>query len=233
MGVADLLKRRLASRLAQSKAAELQAAEARKTPAMRQHEYAVARKSILGDLSSLPPTAIQECVTNEKATRRKKRLELVNKALQSCSKHEKEAARLRGDMDEVENMRCAKHVYLANDPDAPPELRDNPPPGFKTATREQLEAMGLSEKLLRTEKSNFRAAVYVKDTAVWGPDPRPEAIVAFRGSTPAEEDWHNNFNQDSNQDAEYYRRAVQIGNALAGSASSVHVVGHSLEAWYG
>lgn len=228
MALADYLKRSLASRLAQSKAGELQAEEARKTPVMRQHEYAVARKSILGDLSSMPTTVIQECVTNEKAARRKQRLELVNRTLQSCPKHAKEAARLRGDMDEVENMRCAKHVYLANDPDAPPELRDNPPPGFRKATREELNELGLKEGLLTPAHSNFRAAVYIKDEAVWGVDQKPNAVLAFRGSTSAEEDWQNNFNQDSDREAEYYRNAVQIGNRLASHTASIHIVGHSL-----
>jgi len=226
--MADALKGKLTSSLAKGKAKELQEAAARKTDAIRQYEYVVARRSILGDLSSLPISATQECIVNTKAARRKERLRLVNEEMVACPEHGTEAARLRKDMDEVENMRCAKHVYLANDPDAPVELRDNPPPGFKKATAEQMEKMGLNEKMLNPEKSNFKAAAYIKDPAVWGSDPKPEAVVAFRGSTPADEDWQNNFNQDANKDAPYYRNAVQIGNALAAMDASIHIVGHSL-----
>lgn len=226
--LADVVKRKLAPNLARSKAKALQEASARKTNEMRQYEYAVARDSILGDLSSLPVSATQECITNAKAARRKERLALVNSQMVACPRHAAEAARLRKDMDEVENMRCAKHVYLANDPDAPAELRDNPPPGFLKPTPEQLKHMGLNKNMLHAEESNFRAAVYVKDPAVWGPNPKPGYVLAFRGSTPADEDWRNNFNQDANQEAPYYENAVQIGNALAGMHADVHIVGHSL-----
>lgn len=228
MSIDDLFKRPLSSWLASMKAGELQEAEKRKTPAMRQHEYAVARKSILGQFSSQPISLSQECMRDEKAARRKQRLDLVNRALVACPEHGKQAARLRQDMDEVENMRCAKHVYLANDPNAPVDLRDNPPPGFLKATPEQVEAMGLDEKTLAPRGSNFKAAVYIKDTAVWGPNPKPGAILAFRGSTTADEDWKNNFAQDANAESSYYDRAVKIGNALAKNHADVQLVGHSL-----
>lgn len=228
MGFSDPIKRALSGRLSRTKSEELQGEAARKTDAMRQHEYAVARKSVLGEFSSGPLTCCYVCITNGKAARRKERLELVNRAIVACPKHAAEAARLRQDMDEVENMRCAKHVYLANDPDAPADLRDYPPLGFREATAAELEAMGVNEKMLRPEKSNFRAAVYVKDPAVWGPNPTPGAVIAFRGSTPAEEDWQNNFAQDANSESLYYRNAVTIGNAFAKSGVSVHIVGHSL-----
>ena len=131
-------------------------------------------------------------------------------------------------MDEIENMRCAKHVYLANDPEAPADLRDNPPPGFKKPTAEQLENMGLDEQGLSPKGSSFRAAVYIKDPQVWGPNPNPEAVLAFRGSTPDEEDWKNNFAQDANRDAPFYRNAVEIGNSLAKHNANLQIVGHSL-----
>jgi len=228
MGIADPIKGALSGWLSRKKSRELQEDAARKTNAMRQHEYAVARQSILGEFSSQPLSACYQCVTNAKAARRKERLDLVSRAIVACPKHAAEAVRLRQDMDEVENMRCAKHVYLANDPEAPEYLRDNPPPGFKKATPAQLEAMGLNENLLRPEKSNFRAAVYIKDPAIWGPDPKPGGVIAFRGSTPAEEDWQNNFAQDANKDSAYYRNAVTIGNALAKYGACIHIVGHSL-----
>jgi len=190
---ADTIKGKLAPTLARKKSRALQDAADRKTDEMRQYEYVVARDSVLGELSALPVSATQECISNAKAARRKERLELVNSQV-LCPRHVAEAARLRKDMDEVENMRCAKHVYLADDPYAPPELRDNPPPGFMKPTPEQLEEMGLDGEMLSPKKSNFRAAVYIKDPVVWGANPKPRTVVAFRGSTTAEDDWNNNFN---------------------------------------
>lgn len=214
--------------LAQKQSDTLKAGQALMTPEERQHGYDVARKSMLGELSSLPPSATQECITSAKAQRRKERMELVNKALESCPDCLEEAQRLRGNMDEVENMRCAKHVYIANDQYAPAELRDNPPPGFITATEEDLERMNLSQDMLTPRGSQFRAAVYMKDPAVWGPNPDPAAIIAFRGSTPEKEDWDNNFAQGVDREASYYERAVLIGNKLAESGANVRIVGHSL-----
>jgi hypothetical protein len=228
MGYSDPLKGALSDWLAKKKSRQLQEEAERKTDAMRQHEYDVARRSILGEFSSQPISACYECVRNAKAARRRERLDLVNRVIVSNPELAAVAARLRQDMDEVENMRCAKHVYLANDPDAPEDLRDNPPPGFTKATPEQLEKLGLKKGLLEPRSRQFRAAVYVKDPAVWGANPEPEAILAFRGSTSAEEDWQNNFAQDANRESEYYRKAVQIGNRLAKNHPSVHIVGHSL-----
>jgi hypothetical protein len=228
MAALDYVKGMFAETLASKQAKKIQEEEARKTPAMRQHEYAVARQSILGEFWSLPITGRQRCITDAKAARRQERLDLVNRAIAACPKHAAEAARLRADMDEVENMRCAKHVYLANDPNAPADLRENPPPGFKKATPEQLAAMGLDENMLRPDHSSFRAEVYVKDPAVWGPNPTPEAILSFRGSTADDKNWKNNFAQDCNKQADHYQKAVEIGNRLAARHAPVHLVGHSL-----
>ncbi|MDD5298523.1 MAG: DUF2974 domain-containing protein [Rhodocyclaceae bacterium] len=228
MGLADAIKSQLAPWLAEKQSRELQEGAARKTDAMRQQDYDVARQSMLGEFSSQPISSCQECMANAKAARRKERLDLTKRALATCPDHEGEARRLRQDMDEVENMRCAKQVYLANDPNAPAELRDNPPPGFRKATEEDLAKMGLNDKMLSPERSNFRAAVYMKDPAVWGENAKPAAVVAFRGSTSEKEDWDNNFAQDANREAPYYKNAVQIGNALAFNNANVHIVGHSL-----
>ena len=110
MGYSDLLKRALSGWLSRKKSKELQDEAEGKTPEMRQYEYAVARRSILGKFSSQPLTACQKCITNEKARRRQERLDLVSREIVACPKHAPQAARLRQDMDEVENMRCAKHV---------------------------------------------------------------------------------------------------------------------------
>lgn len=214
---AEDIKAGTLNHLAQKQSDTLKAGQALMTPEERQHGYDVARKSMLGELSSLPKSATQQCITSAKAQRRKERMELVNTALESCPDCLVEAQRLRGNMDEVENMRCAKHVYIANDRDAPAELRDNPPPGFIKATPAQLKKMQISQKMLEPEGSQFRAAVYMKDPAAWGPNPDPEAVIAFRGSTPEKEDWDNNFAQGVDREAPYYERAVQIGNKLGAS----------------
>ncbi len=228
MGLNDQLKSYLASDLAASQAERLRQAQQARTPAMVQHEYDRARRALLAGFASTPATACQPCLANAKAARRKERMELVNRALVACPGHGASARRLRADMDEVEHMRCAQHVYLANDPNAPAELRQQMPPGFLKPTPDELATMGLDEKMLNPPDSNFRAAVYKKDPAVWGKNPDPPFIVAFRGSTSKREDWQNNFAQDANQESSYYKNAVEIGNRLASSRANVHLVGHSL-----
>ena len=54
MGIVDSMNQQMAESLARQKARELQGEEARKTDAMRRHQYAVARESMLGDFSSFP-----------------------------------------------------------------------------------------------------------------------------------------------------------------------------------
>ena len=229
MGIIDLLKGEFAPMLAKAKSTELQAAAKRKAenPIQQQQDYDMARQSILGEFSSTPICYCQKCLANAKAARRQERLDLVNRSIVSCPEHANEATRLRQNMDEVENMRCAKQVYLDNDKNTPDDLRQ-PPPGFLNATPEQLGEMGLTEKLLKPQGTNFKAAVYMKDPAVWGADPQPEAVLAFRGSTTAQEDWDNNFAQDANNESAYYRNAVVIGKALRKNNADVQIVGHSL-----
>lgn len=232
MGIIDKLKSGVFSRLDEANARSKQMQEAQKraseNPIQQQHDYDAARRSILAEFSASPISACQKCVTNTKAAKRQERLDLVNRALISRPEHAAEAARLRQDMDEVENMRCADQVYLDNDKNAPPELRGQPPPGFLKPISEQLGKMGLDEDMLNPENSNFKAAVYMKDPAVWGDHPNPEAVLAFRGSTSAKEDWDNNFAQEANEESSYYRRAVTIGDQLRASNANIQIVGHSL-----
>jgi hypothetical protein len=228
MGLLDYVKSTLADRLANSKAKEMQAGAAAKTDAMHAQDYAAARTSMLGDFANTPIAGCPQCMANAKAKRRADRLQLVNTSMLTCPKHAAEAQRLRADMDEVENMRCAKQVYIDNDPNAPEDLKTGAPLGFTKATPDQLAGMGLDEDMLTPPNSEFKAAVYMKDPEVWGDDMEPPAIVAFRGSTPATEDWVNNFHQDANMDSSYYKRAVQIGNSLAKSGADAGLVGHSL-----
>jgi hypothetical protein len=228
MGLRDYIKGKLADKLADSKAKEMQAGAAAKTDAMRQQDYDAARQSMLGDFSGEPISACQPCMCNAKAERRKARLALVQSSMLNCPEHAAEAQRLRADMNEVEYMRCAKQVYIDNDPGAPADLKTGAPLGFTKATPDQLADMGLDQDKLTPEGSQFRAAVYMKDPEVWGDDMDPPTVVAFRGSTPATEDWKNNFAQDANKNAPYYDRAVDIGNQLASSDTDARLVGHSL-----
>ena len=228
MGLRDYIKSKLADKLADSKAKEMQAGAAAKTDAIRAQDYDAARQSMLGDFANTPIAGCPQCMANAKAQRRADRLKLVNDSMLNCPEHAAEAQRLRADMDEVEKMRCAKQVYIDNDPNAPADLKTGAPIGFTKATPEQLADMGLTQKMLTPPDSDFKSAVYMKDPAVWGDDMEPPTIVAFRGSTPAKEDWVNNFHQDADMDAPYYRNAVQIGNALAKSDADAELVGHSL-----
>lgn len=228
MGLRDFIKSKLADKLAASKAREMQAGAAAKTDAIRQQDYDAARQSMLGDFANTPIAGCPQCMANAKAQRRADRLALVNNSMLNCPEHAAEAQRLRADMDEVENMRCAKQVYIDNDPTAPADLKTGAPVGFTKATPEQLADMGLDQDMLTPTNSDFKAAVYMKDPEVWGDDMDPPTIVAFRGSTPATEDWVNNFHQDANMDAPYYKNAVEIGNTLADNDVNARLVGHSL-----
>jgi hypothetical protein len=228
MGIRDYIKSKLADKLAASKAKEMQAGAAAKTDAMRKQDYDAARQSMLGDFANTPIAGCPQCMSSAKAERRSARLKLVNNSMLNCPEHAAEAQRLRADMDEVENMRCAKQVYIDNDPNAPADLKTGAPVGFTKATPAELAGMGLDQDTLTPLGSEFKAAVYMKDPAVWGEDMDPPTIVAFRGSTPAGEDWTNNFHQDAGMDAPYYRRAVDIGAKLAKSGVDARLVGHSL-----
>lgn len=213
---------------AKGKSRELTNARNSRSKEEQQKEYENARQSILGEFSSSPIRSCEKCMAADKAERRKSRIDLIRRASLSCPAHASEAERLRKDMDEVEYMRCAKQVYLTNDLDAPEDLKNSVPPGFKRATPDDLAKMGLSTEMLLPSTSHFKAQVFLKDPAVWGESPDPAAVLAFRGSTPAQEDWDNNFAQNANRHSDYYERAVQIGNTLAESGAKVHIVGHSL-----
>ena len=118
----------------------------------------------------------------------------------------------------VEHARLSQHVY---DPDMPP------PEGWVDISNdpEQLKQLGLESKNLQQEGSNFRAAVYAPDPAVFGEDMKP--TVAFKG-TENLEDWKNNLAQGVNMKSDYYERAVRIGTKLEESGAQVHITGHSL-----
>ena len=223
---ADRLAKRQAKSLSQARAAQLA-----QDPDLAQKEYQASREAVLGKEFSTAPAsqACVPCMSNAKAARRAERLNLVSQGLNGCPEHADVAARLRRDLDQVEHARVAKAVYLKYDPTAPADLRA-PPAGFLDATDEELASLGLNQKMLAPDNTDFRAALYKKDPAVWGDNPKPPYDLVFRGSTLAPEDWQNNFAQNANNESSYYLRAVNIGNKLARSefADQVQMVGHSL-----
>jgi hypothetical protein len=238
------VKQNIARGKAVDMSAKLQqrAQAARDNPEEAAQRYDAARRSMFGEFASQPMTPVAGCLAKDKAARRKQRLDLIARA-DACGCSPEASQRLRRDMDEVENMRVAKYVYLANDPDAPPELRNQPPAGFTLATDQQLKSLGLTKDMLEPDGTNFRALVCVKDPQVWAPPDPPDSpfVLAFRGSTPELEDWENNMMQgidkapgflgeDGTINKAYYQRAVEIGKAIGkrDPVPGVHLVGHSL-----
>lgn len=118
----------------------------------------------------------------------------------------------------VEYARLSDNVY---DPSKGPPLgwgniSDDP---------EALARYGLNPDQLQQPGSDFRAAVYEPDPAVFGDDMKP--TVVFRG-TQSGQDWRNNFAQGLNQESPYYKSAVDIGLNLRRSGANVDITGHSL-----
>lgn len=136
---------------------------------------------------------------------------------QSEDPQAKEAAgRFEKNNQAIEKANLSAHVY-----DKDKEL----PPGWKKATEEDLAKMGLKPEDLSIDKSDFRAEVYMPDKEVFGKDMKP--TLAFKG-TSSMEDWKNNGLQAMDMESSYYRKAVQLGDKLAGSNVPVEITGHSL-----
>ena len=170
------------------------------------------------------------CPGSAKAQRRAARMSLLSSSLEACPGLSEATIQLRLDMDEIEYARLGKHVYIKFDPDAPADLKP-PPPGFLAVSEdEMLSKFGIRTEDLEPRKSAFRAAMYRKDPEVWGESEKPAYAMAFRGSTLEMEDWLNNFQQNSNAESDYYRRAVRLGNSVAESKAinDIQMVGHSL-----
>ena len=231
----------------QQKAAKQAAAS--QTPAQRQAEFGEKYKAMAGDFDPEPVgSATTPCPastpTQAKAARRAQRLDLIgqgNDAAATMSDGPDKTAvgsaatRLRQDMDQVEYARAAQEVYLNNAdtsqmPGKLAGIAKTAPPGMLPTTADDLDQIGLHPEDLAPPKSEFRAAVYKLDPAVWGPENAGKYVVAFRGSTPATQDWQNNLRQGLNQESSYYKQAVTIGEAIreSGNADNVRIVGHSL-----
>lgn len=220
--------------------------ESQKTLQQRQKQFEDDYKAMNDEFgNSEIQSSIQTClVKKNKAERRKQRKEKIRKAKEKANatndKEEKKrlnesADRLDRNTDQVEYARAAKHVYLKNDPNIenmPDNLKsiaNTSPEGMVSADDKDLQKLGLKQSDLTPEGSSFKAAVYKKDPSVWG-NTEDEYIVAFRGSTTSDEDWINNFRQGANEESEYYKRAINIGEKLNQSPNgkNVQLVGHSL-----
>jgi hypothetical protein len=147
------------------------------------------------------------------------------------------ADRLSKDMDRVEDARLSLHTYTANE-DGPQEkflkpLRDQAPPGFKTASLDKVaEDFGVDKQKLAsliksTNDPSQKIMIYERDTELLGPGPK--YTVAFRGSTLAKADWNNNGRNEAGVEAPHQVNAANLGAFLSkGSMKSGHTIGSML-----
>lgn len=97
------------------------------------------------------------------------------------------------------------------------------PDGWREVPPSELAEIGLSQDMLSSQTSDFRAAVYARDYPGG-----TSYTVAFRGTTSAN-DWKANFAQGTGQPTDHYNRALAIGEALiTPNGSRVTLTGHSL-----
>lgn len=97
------------------------------------------------------------------------------------------------------------------------------PTGWTIASPQQLAAIGLTENMLSSPQSEFRAEVYVREIAG-----QPSYVVAFRGSQSAS-DWGANLKQGIGLRTDHYNRALEIGERLVvPDGARLTLTGHSL-----
>ncbi|MBB5710890.1 lipase family protein [Sphingomonas xinjiangensis] len=98
-----------------------------------------------------------------------------------------------------------------------------PPPGYRTASDNDLASIGLRTQDLTSPQSAFRARVYVSEG-----DGGPHFVVSFRGSTGGS-DWRANAQQGVGLSSDHYARALLIAKAVARHPEAqVTITGHSL-----
>ncbi len=141
-----------------------------------------------------------------------------------------------GQLSQVQQERLAPIAAQANAP-KPPDAATlarlsndvysdsaNPPAGFRTATVEDLNRLGLRQEDLEPTNSSFRARVYAT-----GAGAETQYVVAFRGSTSDRRDWVSNAQQAAGLSSDHYSRALAVGRALARNEDvPVTITGHSL-----
>lgn len=97
------------------------------------------------------------------------------------------------------------------------------PAGWSIATPTELAAIGLSENMLSSPQSEFRAEVYVREFAN-----QTSYVVAFRGTQSAS-DWGANLQQGVGIRTDHYNRALEIGQRLiVPEGARMTLTGHSL-----
>lgn len=98
-----------------------------------------------------------------------------------------------------------------------------PPPGWELATGTELAAIGLTENMLSSPQSEFRAEVYTRDIAG-----QTSYVVSFRG-TQSGSDWAANLKQGAGFQTDHYNRALEIGRrVIVPEGARVTLTGHSL-----
>ena len=242
----EWLAKQLVKHLADPQAKEQAEKSANQTPEERQKGFQDDYKAMSANFSEQSAGNAKMCcpVATSKGQRRKARLEKIqtarNKAATMSNGKSKQAIivaadRLQKNLDEVEYAKAAKHTYLkysdmSEMPEALKKIAESAPEGMKLATNEDLKTLKLSSEDLAPVGTNFRASVYKLDPEVWGNENEGKYIVAFRGTTLNNEDWRNNIRQGANEDSEYYKRAVKIGEQIkdSGNTDKVHLAGHSL-----
>lgn len=108
--------------------------------------------------------------------------------------------------------------------------KDDLPDGYRFATEEELQKLGLSDgntNLLKLpDESGFNGEAFVKTDPVTGAE---SYVIGFKGTDPTSlGDWENNFGQGMGNETSYYRQAKVIGAEVRLSGQPVSFVGHSL-----
>ncbi|MDD7971944.1 PAAR domain-containing protein [Roseinatronobacter alkalisoli] len=142
----------------------------------------------------------------------------------------------------AENQTAREMAQLADASYGDRESNEGLPEGYRRARPDEIEALGLSDgtiDMTQRPDSDFRADVFVRQ----GNDGQEEYVIAFKGSTTAE-DWQNNliqgtglrggrvdrFARERTQDqTDYYNEAALIGRTASAMAPGrVSFTGHSL-----
>jgi hypothetical protein len=178
-----------------------------------------------------------KCLSSEKATRRKNRHDLIRKTQNNTTLETDPAKkkkmlettdRLAKDMDRVEDAKLSLHAYTANEDEAKQEtflkpLRNQPPPGFKNASLDQMaedfgvDADKLQDIVRDKDNPSQKIMIYERDPEVLGPGPK--YTIAFRGSTQDERDWNNNGRNEAGFEAPHQKNAARLGEFLEKGAS--------------
>lgn len=241
------------ARAAAGKAGELKtpkdtdSAEFKKRQAIREYN------ALLGQTGTDEPkkgAACIKCLAVGKAKRRNDRHDVIRDAQSAAAKESSPtkkkkildtADRLRQDMDRVEDAKLAEYTYTANDkstrPDFLDDVKNQPPPGFKIASADQMaKDLGVDKGELKDiidskENPSQKIMIFERDTDVLGPGPK--YTVAFRGSTTDKRDWNNNGINELNMEAPHQKNAARLGQFLRDGDSGepidslISATGHS------